>query len=687
MTRPALAALAALALGTGAAAGIAVLTWPRLFDSTPPGVGQLVSATCATPDGAACGVEAITLGPGRHWLEASAQAAGQLTLEVELRPAERPALLMLGASADGYGVEVHESRDGTPPWRSVATREDGGGPRRRLVHLDPDRGTGRLRVTLARPDGAGAGERLRVEEVGLFSSEAGLVADTRPILAGLPDRRVYNRILARACLWLAALGIVAAAFLPRERSALPAAAFVFCLTLAATLLMLYVVHNPYWYRARDLRVMLASGPLQDGVGANLNYGMYLGSRLLAGEGMTFGPGFVPWERMPGYGFFGALSGLTAGFTTDLLAIGMTSIQLHLLLFAAANALFAAAATRVMRPALALLSAVLVCFMPNQLANTQADSIMVALYLLTAAALCVYLDRERREGFPPFRFHLLVHAPFALWFLTRPEGVVGWAAVSLILYRRRLLYLALPAALYLSIGVSWALYKGQYTGEFSMTTNTVGDNAWIGLWQVPSQFRWQTKDESYFEWAAAVDVPPTSKRASDTALSEVARFALTYPVYVSHLALHRLRRFADVNSFNGIVNYPQLDYERLRGPAVWALAAVVALCLALGHESSRTLLLGWPLFFNLPLFLLFFSDDMRHVAPCTAALLVTAVPPLAEPGLHRALLRRKARALAVVLAFALAWPLTHWADQAILASDTLRYWTPFLDPAPFAWYLR
>lgn len=429
MKRPAQAALAALMLGTGAAAGIATLMWPRLFDSTPRGSGRLVAASC-TAVGEPCAVKRLELGPGRHWLEADAETAAQLTLEFELLPAERAALLMLGASADGYGVEVADSRDGTSPWRPVATREDGGGPRRRVVHLAPGRGTGRLRVTLARPDGAGAGKRLRVEEVGLFSSAAGLVADTRPMLGGLPDRRVYNGILARACLWLAALGIVATAFLPRERSALPAAAFVFCLTLAAALLMLYVVHNPYWHRARDLRGMLASGPLQDGVGANLNYGMYLGSRLLAGEGMTFGPGFVPWERMPGYGFFGALAGITAGFTTDLLAIGLASIKLHLLLFAAANAFFAAAATRVMRPEVALLSAVIVCFMPNQLANNQADSIMMAFYLLTAAALCIYLDRERREGFPPFRFHLLVHTPFALWFLTRPEGVVGWAAVSL-----------------------------------------------------------------------------------------------------------------------------------------------------------------------------------------------------------------------------------------------------------------
>jgi hypothetical protein len=326
-------------------------------------------------------------------------------------------------------------------------------------------------------------------------------------------------------------------------------------------------------------------------------------------------------------------------------------------------------------------------MPNQLANTQADSIMVALYLLSAAALSVYLDRERSSGFPSFRFHLLVHAPFALWFLTRPEGVVGWAALSLILYWRNPRYLLLPAALYLAIGLSWAIYKRQYTGEFSMTTNTVGDNAWIGLWQAPNKFRWQTADPSYFEWAAAVGVPPTSKQASDRALREVARFAATYPVYMAHLTLFRFLQFVDADVFAGILQYPQVDYGRLSGRVVWVLLAAVALCFAVRHEPRRMLFLGWPLLFNLPLFLFFFSDDMRHIAPVTAALFVTALPPLLEAGFYGALARRRTVALAVAAAFVLAWPLAHWADRALIASDALRYATPFLDPAPFAWYLR
>lgn len=104
-------------------------------------------------------------------------------------------------------------------------------------------------------------------------------------------------------------------------------------------------------------------------------------------------------------------------------------------------------------------------------------------------------------------------------------------------------------------------------------------------------------------------------------------------------------------------------------------------------STITLFLGWPLLFNLPLFLLFFSDGMRHVAPSSAALLVAAVPPLLEAGFYASLVRRRRSTLAVAAMLVAAWFLAHWADRALLGSDTWRYWTPFLDPAPFAWYLR
>jgi hypothetical protein len=679
---------AALLVASVGSAAVALAVWPRLFDSTPAGVGTLVSARCEGAAGTGCAVKSLAISTGRYWLDASAEA-NRLSLDFELPAAHGAArALLLGAGASGLAAAVEYAAGGSS-WLPVETRESGGGARRRVIQLSGVAGGGRVRVTLLRQEDPGQpGEGLRVEEIGLFATDDALLADARGFLRDVPDRQLYNGLLARACLWLAGLGTLGAFCVGSGRGASwLRGAFVLCLTLAATSVELWVEHNPYWYRARDLRVMLASGPVQEGVGSNLNYGMYLGSRLLQGEGLTFGPGWVPWERMPGYGFFGALAGLVAGWKTDIFTIGLVSIELHLLVFALASAAFVTAASRVMRPGLAVGAAVLVIFMPNQLANTQADSIMVACYLLTAAALCLYLDRERRGAAPPIGYHLLVHLSFALWFLMRPEGVVGWAALSLILYWRSPRYLALPAVLYLAIGLSWGAYKRQYTGEFSMTTNTIGDNAWISLWQAPSKFRWQTLDASYFEFASHIDAPPTSKRASDAVLHEVARFAATYPVYVAHVALHKFVAFVDVNSFNATVSYPRVVYERLRGPAVWFLMGVVALSLVLPYEGRRALLLGWPLLFNLPLFLFFFSDGMRHVAPVTASLLVTGVVPLLEASFYRTLTTRRGRVLAVAAAFVGLWFLLHWADAALLASDRWRYWTPFLDPAPFQWYLR
>jgi hypothetical protein len=683
------AALVMLALSALGAAGIALVVWPRLFDSTPAGIGRLVSARCMGEPDTPCAVSTLAVSAGRYWVEAGAEDPDRLSLEFALPPSGEPArVLLLGVESSFLVAAVEHARP-LAGWQPVVAQELGGRSRRRLLRLSGIASGEQVRVTLERVGRrAESADRLRVEEVGLFASEAGLLTDARGFLREVPDRELYEGLLAGACLWLAGLGSLGAFLAASSRGAAAArAAFVLLLTLAVTSLALWLEHNPYWYRTRDVRVMLASGPVQHGIGANLNYGMHLGSRLLQGEGVTFGPRRVPWERMPGYAFFGALAGLVAGFKTDIFTIGLVSIELHLLLLALANAVFAAAAARVTSPGLAVAAAVLVAFMPNQLANTQADSVMVAVYLLTAAALCLYIDRERRSVPPPLPYHLLVHLSFALWFLMRPEGVVGWAAVSAILCFRHPRYLALFAALYLAIGVSWALYKRQYTGEFSMTTNTVGDNAWISLWQAPNdKFRWRTADESYFEFESHLDAPSTSKRASDLVFREVVRFAATYPVYFAHVALHKFVRFVDFDVFTGGVSFPRAGYERLVGPATWLLMGVVALSLSLPYGARRAILLGWPLFLNLPLFLVFYSAGMRHTAPVTASLLVTAVVALGEPGFYGALATRRRHALGVVAAFVVLWFVLHWADSALLASDRWRYWTPFLDPAPFEWYL-
>jgi hypothetical protein len=679
------AAAALLVLCTVVAAAAVLVVWPRLFDGTPDGVGRLSAARCDPDGNLPCEVRVLELSPGRYWLEAT--PTDTIRLDFAPRGGNVGArVLLLGARSAGLDVAVFGAGPGGT-WQRIDVGETSRGiRRRRLFHLAPG-STLPLRVLVRRSPGPGEPDgALRVEEIGLFASEEALLADARRFLTAETDRRVYNGILARALLLLAGLGLVASALVPGGRGRVLAATFGFATTLAVVTLELWLVFNPYWLDARDLRVHLASGPLRHCVGCNLNYGMYLGSRLLEGEGLTYPPSRVPWDRTPGYGFVGALAGLVAGYDTSIFTIGLYLIRLHLLFFAAANAIFVAAASLLMRREIALAVALAVAFMPNQISNTQADSVMVPIYLLTAAALCLYLQRRRAGSRVPTANHLLVHLPFALWFLVRPDGFVGWAAVSVLLYWRRWRLLVLPAALFLLIGVSWGLYKYQYTGEFSMTTNTVGDNAWKGLWMVPNKFRWETTDQSYHQWAEEKGVPPTSKLGSEAALRETAHFLLTYPVYGLHVAVNRFVGYVDVNVFNSVHGFPRVYYEKLRGAGVGALLCVVALCLVLGHERSRTLLLGWPLFFSLPLFLLFFSDGMRHVAPVSAALFVAGLPPLLERGLYLQTRRRWRAAATTVGVFIAAWLLLHWADGALLASDTWRYWTPFLDPAPFNWYL-
>ena len=307
----------------------------------------------------------------------------------------------------------------------------------------------------------------------------------------------------------------------------------------------------------------------------------------------------------------------AGFKTDIFTIGLASIKLHLLFFALANAAFVAAAARVMRPGVAVAAAALVCFMPNQLANTQADSIMVSVYLLTAAALCLYLDRERDGAWPPLRYHLLVHLSVRALVPDAARGRRGLGgAVARSSTGAAWRYLALPAALYLAIGLSWGAYKYQYTGEFSMTTNTVGDNAWIGLWQVPSKFRWQTADASYFEWAARVGVPADLQARLRHGAARGGPLRGDLPRLLRRTSPSTGScEFVDVNVFNGVLQLPARrlrDAARAGGLVAAGRRGAVRRCCR--TRRGARCFLGWPLLFNLPLFLLFFSDGMRHVAP-------------------------------------------------------------------------
>jgi hypothetical protein len=682
-----------LALCTVALAAVALFVWPKLFAATPDGVAQLVTADCGPEPGGdvlpavppqPCAVSVLLISPGRFRVQAGDPAAERLTLHFQI-PAGSPRrarILLVGASPspDDLAVEAF-GPEPSGRWRRIDAQGDKTGPgKRRLLELDPTLDVQQIRVVVHRLAGEGTPARgLFLDEVGLYASATGLGRDVRPFLTSLPDRNVYRAVLARVCLLLACLGVISSLGARMGTVRVLAPAFIFSLTLAIVLLELWIAYSPYW--SVDLRVgVLTSGALQEPIGANLNYGMYLGSRLLEGKGLTFGPGWVPWERMPGYGLFNALAGVVAGFKTDLVSVGLSALKLHVLLFAVANAFFVAAARQVMRPGVAVAAAVIVVFLPHQLAYTQVDSIMVSIYLLISGALCLLIEQTRGGVTPKFRYYLLVHLGFALWFIMRADGLPTWAAMSLILHWRAWRYLALPAALYLAIGMSWGLYKYRYTGDFSMTTSSVGDVAWVGLWQVPHKFKWRTDDASYFWWMKELGLPPTSQKASDTAVREVLRFTATYPIYVGHLMLHRGLAYVDAHSWINVFAFPQLPFQALRGPFVWALLGVIALCLCLRYEERRTLYLAWPLLFNLPIFLFFFNDGPRHVAPAMTAQIVATLPPLCEAGFYRALLGQRLKALTLAAAFVAAWFLAHKTDEFLLASDRVRYWAPLLDPA-------
>ena len=67
--------------------------------------------------------------------------------------------------------------------------------------------------------------------------------------------------------------------------------------------------------------------------------------------------------------------------------------------------------------------------------------------------------------------------------------------------------------------------------------------------------------------------------------------------------------------------------------------------------------------------------------------VLTLPLIGEGAFYQTLGKRRGRAFGVVSGWVALWFLLHWADGMLLGSERWRYWTPFLDPAPFACYLR
>src|SRR5439155_3890851 len=69
-----------------------------------------------------------------------------------------------------------------------------------------------------------------------------------------------------------------------------------------------------------------------------------------------------------------------------------------------------------------------------------------------------------------------------------------------------------------------------------------------------------------------------------------------------------------------------------------LLAVVAVSLAVNHQRTRSFLLGWVLFLNMPLFFVVFSSGGRFYSAAGVSLVVAAVPLLFERGFYKQMAR-------------------------------------------------
>jgi hypothetical protein len=382
--------------------------------------------------------------------------------------------------------------------------------------------------------------------------------------------------------------------------------------------------------------------------------------------------------------FCAAAGALFGHRT-LVDLAVSAVLLQTLFYAAALGVFSAAALQLFTPAAVWAVGMLIAWLPKQLGLTQVDAIVAPVALLTLAALALRIQRARQAQPVPLVVDLLVHASFALWFVMRPDVLPGWAVVSVVLHAKHWRRLLVPVALFLLIGGAWGAYKARYTGEFALTTTSAGAALFCGLWEVPSRFRYAMActDETYFDWIHQfTPFQPQSAAANSFATREALRFWLTYPGHVILMVYDKMMQVLNGDLWPGYVTQLQVTVFNVvpRYYVVMSLLTVIAVSVVIGYERTRTLLLGWPLFLDAPLFFVMFASLGRFYSAVGIALLAASVPTLFEPAFYAAISTRKrqtAWVVACAAAFAMsAWPIRAW----LLGNDALHYWTPLLDPA-------
>ena len=640
---------------------VAVPLYGDVFTGTGATVAlKNVSAVCES-SGNGCAAAIIRLNPGRFRV-ATAAPARSLTLSFDDTSD-------LGARAVLIRVDG-EARLLFDPGSSSFTTT---GSRRTVVAVPAATRWNRLTVVPVQP-----GARIVLSEFGLLPQADDQRGPPGQPLKRIPPARFYA-VYAMLVVLTAGAVIVIVAFaapagVPRWLG--PAAIAAFCWSVC--ILELGTTFSPYW--SRDLRSTYAIELESSGATGNLTGGLYVGARLADGLGITVPPGIVEWHRMPGYGVFCAIAAVI-GRTRDVIDIAIVAIGLQALLYSVAVGVLVASAQPVFGVAVAWLIGVLLVLLPKQVAQTQADSLVVPIAILGLAALLHVLSAAAQGRTAAPTAYPVAMAAFAAWFVVRNDVLPGWVAVTALLGRRRWPRFLLTVCAIAAIAIPWALYKRQYRHEFDLLPTNTGEVLFLSLCEVPSRFPYPCTDAGYFEWATRISQSdPTSARASNRGVVEVVRHWLTYPVHFVLMVWFKFRRSVYDWAWPGFQTPFNLPFIQARAHGGFlVLMTAVVLSIAVDHQRRRSLLLGWPLLFDLPIFLIVFASVGRFAGPAGVSAIVAGVPVLLERGLYDQIRRHRWRAALVVgcsVTFALvAGPV----EQLIVARDALHYWAPLLDP--------
>jgi hypothetical protein len=123
----------------------------------------------------------------------------------------------------------------------------------------------------------------------------------------------------------------------------------------------------------------------------------------------------------------------------------------------------------------------------------------------------------------------------------------------------------------------------------------------------------------------------------------------YPGHFVVMVYHKMMQALDGDLWPGSPTQLQVFVFGIV-PRYWivlSMLTIVALCVAVGHQRERTLLLAWPLFLDAPLFWIMFASLGRFYSAAGIGLLAAAVPPLFERSFYGRLAVRPWRTLSVL----------------------------------------